>query len=85
MDSGGKRGLLRWESQQWALQGGTIWGDTTWWGGGSKNELRKPFKAEGRASAKAPSGIKVVLLEGQREDKSLCLEHGEQAEKGGDE
>lgn len=40
------------------------------------------FKAEGGASAKAQNGIKVVLLEGQREDKSLCLEHGEQ---GGDE
>lgn len=82
MDSGGKRVLVRGESQQWSFQGVTIWGDTTWWEGGSENELRKTFKAEGRASAKAQSGSKVVRLEGQKEDKSLCLEHGEQAGEG---
>lgn len=39
-------------------------------------DVRKTLQAEGTANARAQGRVKVVLREGQRESKSLCLEHG---------
>lgn len=39
-------------------------------------DVRKTLQAEGTANARAQGRVKVVFREGQRESKSLCLEHG---------
>ena len=78
MDSGGKRGLPEMRKSAMAFPGSyRLRGHHTVRGRQCEGS-EEDFQDRGNSKCKGQGGIKAVLLEAQKESKSLCLEYGEQ-------